>query len=137
MTPIMMEDYMIKCLLAQFYSSFGMKAEIFEKDTFDLDAMDKRWEELFEISMKDDPESCWELTDCEVEPLFEVSVDDESWKWQTGKRLWFNNYFKQIYVDHGQAEDFETALEAALDAFENMSIDMEVTDLENIDDDFE
>lgn len=126
---------MIKCLLAQFYSSDKMKSEIFEKSTFDITAMDNRWEEIFGMSMKDDPEASWELAECEVEPLFEVSVDDESWKWQTGKRLWFNEYYKLLYVDHGEAEDFESALDAALDAFENMTIESEVTDLEDIDDD--
>lgn len=125
---------MIKCWLAEFYSSTGYKAEIFEKSTFSIEEMDKRWEEIFFFPIKDDSEGCWELTDCEVEPLFEVSIDDESWKWQTGKRLWFNNHYKLIYIDYGVADDFEKALEDALDAFENMSIHMEVTDLEDIDD---
>ena len=126
---------MIKCLLAQFYSSDKMKSEIFEKSTFDITAMDNRWEEIFGMPMKEDPEASWELAECEVEPLFEVSVDDESWKWQTGKRLWFNEYYKLMYMDHGEAEDFETALDSALTAFENMTVESEITDLEDIDDD--
>ena len=126
---------MIKCWLAEFYGSTGYKAEILDKSTFTIEEMDKRWEDIFESPIKEDPEGCWELSDCEVEPLFEVSIDDKSWKWQTGKRLWFNDFYKLIYIDHGEAEDFEKALEDALEAFEGMSINMEVTDLEDIDDD--
>ena len=98
--------------------------------------MDQRWEEIFNMPMNEDPESCWELTECEVEPLFEISVDDEAWKWQIGKRLWFDDYYKLLYIDHGEADCFEEALEAALDAFNDMTIESEITELEDIDDDF-
>ena len=125
---------MIKCVLAEYFSSTGYKAEILEKVSFDISNMDNRWEEIFYFPIKDDAEGYWQLTECEVEPLFEVSIDNESWKWQIGKRLWFNDHFKLIYIDSGEAVDFETALEHALDAFENMSINMELTNLEDIDD---
>lgn len=125
---------MLKCLLAEFYSSTGYKAEIFEKAKFDIEAMDKRWEEIFYFPIKDDSAGCWEITECEVEPLFEISVDDECWHWQIGRRLWFNDHYKLLYTESGEANDLEKALELALDAFSNMGTEFEVTELEDIDD---
>ena len=125
---------MLKCLLAKYYSSSGFKAEIFEKSTFDIEAMDKRWEELFSMPIKEDEEGCWALSECEVEPLFEISFADDIWAWQTGRRLWTKDKYTLIYAEGGECEDFEDALEAALDSFENLSSEFEVTDLEDIDD---
>ena len=135
----MMEAYtiqMIKCLLAKYYSSIGFKAEIFEKSTFDIEAMDKRWEELFYMNIKDDSEGCWELTECEVEPMFCMSLDTDnnSWKWEVGRKLWFNDHYIIIYEDEGECEEFEDALASALDVFEQLGTEFEVTDLEDIDD---
>ena len=126
---------MIKCILAEYYSSTGYRAEILEQTNFDISNMDKRWEDIFYISIKDDSEGCWELTECEVEPLFEISFKDTLWYWQTGRRLWFNDHYKLLYNEGGACDDIEKAFDEALDAFNNMATEFEVTDLEDIDDD--
>lgn len=138
MTLIMMEvSYqLIKCILAEFYGSTGYKAEVIESSKFEIDKMDAMWEDIFGFAMKDDPEGSWEYTDCEVEPFFEISIRDFIWNWAVGRKLWFNDNYKMIYSEYGECEDFEEALNAALDAFENLSMTFEITDLEDIDDDF-
>lgn len=126
---------MVKCVLAEYFSSTGYKAEILEKASFDITNMDSRWEEIFYFPIKDDSEGYWQLTECEVEPLFEISFKDDLWYWQTARRLWFKEHFKLLYADEGDGyEDFEDALNAALDAFNNLALEFEVTDLEDIDD---
>lgn len=125
---------MSNCILCEYYSSTGYHCEIVEKDKFDITQMDKRWEELFFFPMNQDSEGSWEYTDCEVEPLFEISYKDEKWWWQTGRRMWFNDHYKLIYNEGDACDTIEEALEAALDAFENLSMTFEITDLEDIDD---
>lgn len=136
MIVIMMEvSYqLIKCILAEFYGSTGYKAEVIESSKFEIDKMDAMWEEIFGFAMKDDSEGSWELTDCEVEPLFEISHKDDEWWWQTGRRMWFNDHYKLIYNEGDACDTIEEALESALDAFENLSMTFEMTDLEDIDD---
>ena len=127
---------MIKCILAEYYSSTGYHCEIVEKDKFDITQMDKRWEELFFFPMNQDSEGSWEYTDCEVEPFFEISIRDFIWNWAVGRKLWFNDNYKMLYSEYGECEDFEEALNSALDAFDTMDAIPPMTELENIDDDF-
>ena len=123
-------------ILCEYYSSTGYHCEIVEKDKFDITQMDKRWEELFFFPMNQDSEGSWEYTDCEVEPFFEISVRDFIWNWAVGRKLWFNDNYKMIYSEYGEREDFEEALNEALDAFNNMDAIPPMIELENIDDDF-
>ena len=127
---------MSNCILCEYYSSTGYHCEIVEKDKFDITQMDKRWEELFFFPMNQDSEGSWEYTDCEVEPFFEISIRDFIWNWSVGRKLWFNDNYKMIYSEYGEGEDFEEALNAALDAFNNMDAIPPMTELEDIDDDF-
>ena len=135
-TLIMMEvSYqLIKCILAEFYGSTGYKAEVVESSKFEIDKMDARWEDIFGFAMKDDSEGSWDLTACEVEPLFEISYKDDKWCWQTGRRLWFNDCYKLMYNDCGECKTLEEAMEAAINSFESLTLSFEVTDLEDIDD---
>ena len=128
---------MIKCKLAEFYSSKGYAFEILPSNKFELDLMDQKWKEHFLVDILTDEDGYWEITDCEVEPMLELTVSDEGWNWYVGKKLWFGIYYKQIKVDSGTEESPEVALEKGLDAFEKMIQEEAITDLEEIDDDFE
>ena len=127
---------MSNCILCEYYSSTGYYCEIVEKDKFDITQMDKRWEELFFFPINQDSEGSWEYTDCEVEPFFEISIRDFIWNWAIGRKLWFNDSYKMLYSGYGKSEDFEEALNDALDAFNNMDAIPPMTELEDIDDDF-
>ena len=98
--------------------------------------MDKRWEEFFGSAMEDDPEASWEMTDCKVELFFEIGIKDFTWNWAVGRKLWFNDIYQTIPSKYGECEDFEEALNAALDAFNTMDAIPPMTELEDIDDDF-
>ena len=127
---------MIKCKLAEFYSSKGYAFEILESNKFDVLQMDDKWKEHFLADIVNDEHGCWEITDCELEPILQLSVSDEGWEWYVGKKLIFNSYYKQVKVKSGIESMPEIALEKGLDAFEEMLQEEALTDLEDIDDDF-
>ena len=81
MIVTMMEVFMTNCILAEFYGSCNYFQEIVEEAKFDISKMDSRWEELFGIPMKEDPEASWEMKECQVEPFFDITLADTGWGW--------------------------------------------------------
>ena len=69
----LMEDsiQMIKCKLAEFYSSKGYAFEILESNKFAILQMDDKWKEHFLTDIVNDENGCWEITDCELEPILQ------------------------------------------------------------------
>ena len=79
------------------------------------------WKEEFGVDILTDPMGSWEWTDCEVEPLFEIScLGGGGWQWSVKKRLWLNNQFKVIYIEEGTTKGIEDALMSAMSKFEEV-----------------
>lgn len=111
-----------KMLLLEFYGTDRYAFELVRSDSMAVDLMDAKWHDHFGVPMPGDPLASWEITDCLIEPLFEISVIAGGWHWQVNKRLWFNNQYKVIYIKEGKASSIEDALMDAMTFFEEMLI---------------
>lgn len=109
-----------KNILLEFYGTDRYSYRLVEEKCFDINKMDSMWKEEFGVDIITDPRGSWEWTDCEVEPLFEISCLGGGWHWGVKKRLWLNNQFKVIYIEEGTTKGIEDALMSAMSKFEEV-----------------
>lgn len=117
-------------LLAEYLSDKKYAYEIIKTENFNPEYLDKRFKELI-----GEGNPVWAVTDSTVEIAFEISYGDDGIKWQTYKKLFFNESYRMIYVEEGTCSEIEDAVGQALVSFANIlqEIDEPETELEDTD----
>ena len=117
-------------LLAEYLQDQKYAYEIIEPKNFNPEYLDKRFKELI-----GDGKPVWAVTDSRVELAYEIGYSNEGIKWQTYKKLYFNNSYRIIYDKEGVCEDIEDAVGQSLIAFADLieKYDEPETELEDKD----
>lgn len=112
-------------LLAEYLNDEKYAYEIIKQENFNPDYLDKRFKELV-----GEGNPVWSVTDSTVEIAFEISYGNEGIKWQTYKKLFFENSYRMIYCETGCCEELEEAVGQALISFSNIIQEIEEPDAE-------
>ena len=125
-------------ILAEFFGYNNEYAfEIIESKNNNPEWLDKRYIELIN-DKKNNP--VWSVTLCDMDIAYEISYDGDLFYWTTYKKLFYNKFYRQIFVEEGKNEDFEQAISDVMNAYADLMAKelLTITTMkeEDIDDDF-